>query len=189
LASVEYSNYKSETKNEKTFNIKGAFAYRNDQKDLTIFNRLDFISQNDNSKKVKKLINNFYLNYFPNKNWELGMGFGIKYIKDYYDLENYDSYSAMISFDLLYHYNQTLSFGAQIFALKDFGSKTTNFGAGLFVDKTIFSNGVLRVGINYAKYSDSDFNFVTYKNSGIYLQFRIKFDQEDLKPLLQKVAQ
>ena len=188
-AGIDYRYKKDKTSKSKYVDAKVALAYRIDSK-LIILDRLDFIQDytKDDSKEddSKKLINNFHLNYIFADNLEFGLYYGLKYEKDIIDDISYSSWSDMLSLDLLYKLNQNWDIGAQASILHSYTLNSFEYGFGLFIQRAINDNFKVRLGYNFSGFDDSDFKSANYHHQGVYLNFEVKFNQEDIKNIFNR---
>ena len=164
-----------------------AFAYRPTISNLIILDKIDFIYEKKKDKssttKTAKLINNLHLNYKASEKLELGMHYGLKYVSDTIDGINYHSTTDLLGLNAIYDINSKFALGTQASLLHSYTANNYEYGVGVFAEYSPWENSVIRVGYNLSGFRDEDFEMQNIYRSGIYIQFKIKFDQTSFKGL------
>jgi hypothetical protein len=157
-----------------------------------VLDRLDYIDKYDKTAtdetRTRKLINNFAANYRPNEKWEIGLQYGLKYTLDTIDGKNYGGWTDLLGLDVLYSLNETWALGLQGSILHAYGANNLDYGWGIYASTTPWENAMLTFGYNIEGFADEDFSAQNYRHQGPYIQIKIKFDQEDIKKVVEGVA-
>ncbi len=151
------------------------------KRSLVVLNRLDFIQSRQEGYKVKKFIDYFLLTMHMNRYFELSTSYGIKYVQDTLAEEKVDSVIDTAGLEAIWHLHKKFSFGGHANILHDYESGQLESAWGAYLGFTLFKNTILALGYNVEGYHDSDFARYNHTEGGIYLQMKMKFDQESLQ--------
>jgi len=180
----------SATETHRDLNAKLALAYRNELSPWIVLDRLDYIDRYDRTAtdetRTRKLINNLAANYHTDQ-WEVGFQYGLKYTLDTIEGANYGGWVDLWGIDALYHLTDTWALGAQGSVLHAYGAGNMDYSGGAYIATTPWENAMLTLGYNIAGFDDEDFSLQHYRHQGPYLQIKMKFDQEDLKRVVEGV--
>jgi uncharacterized repeat protein (TIGR01451 family) len=141
---------------------------------------------------TRHLINNFALNHvsrewnevdqrgnlfarYERSQWSLY--YGNKYASDTFDGKNYKGYTDLLGLEARHDLTPALDLGVQASVLNGWTTHTHAYSFGPAVGYTPLPNGWVTLGYNFRGFHDSDFDAARYTGQGIYLQLRIKFDQ------------
>jgi len=192
VGAKSYMEWSKKSKNRNS-SVSLSYVYRPNSSNIVVLNKLilkdEKKSSNEDSQHTLKLINNIHINWRANEKWELGLHYGIKYLIDKVDTYRYDSLVDILALYAQYDYTDTLSFGIQGFIVHSYDSKTFKFGMGAYAKKTVWQNAEVTLGYNIDGYKDSDFNAQANYSNKVYVNFKIKFDQNTFKKPLKKVSQ
>ena len=175
----------------RTSDASLSYVYRPQNSKVVVLDKLEFKEEykkeNNEKEQTLKFINNIHINWRAKDKLELGVQYGLKYIIDNIDNEEYDSWIDFLALFAQYDYKEDLTFGAQLSMLHAYSGNNFNYGFGVYATKTVWDNAEITLGYNLKGFKDSDFNLQNNFNSKVYLKFRIKFDQSDFKSLLDEV--
>ena len=174
---------------QQDINANFSFAYRPEMTNWIILDRFDYKDSLNRELGDKehtiKFINNLHINYKPSDRLELGMHYGLKYVKDSIDGLELSSVTDLLGLHLIYDINDKFALGAQASVLHSYTAKNLDYGAGVFVEYSPWKNSVVTFGYNIAGFRDEDFARQNHYRNGVYLQFKIKFDQSSIKEVLE----
>ena len=188
------SSYTSWDENSKSRSSKAnlSYVYRPQNSKVVVLDKLEFKEEYSKSNSAKsqtlKFINNLHLNYKINSRWELGLQYGLKHTIDTIDEQTYRSWVDLFGVFAQYDVNEKFSIGGQFALLHLYSANNFSYSAGVFATKEIWENAELILGYNLNGFRDSDFNLQNNYSSRVYIQFRIKFDQSDIKDFLDGVS-
>ncbi len=168
-----------------------SYAYRPLKGKSVFLDKLEFkenyTKEQNRKEHTLKFINNLHFSYKDNK-WEYGAQYGIKYLIDNIDNKEYYSLVDFLALWAQYDLSNGFLIGGQLFALHSYSAHNIDYGFGLFIRKSVWENAELTLGYNFKAFDEDDFNSYNNYSNKIYLQFRIKFDQSDLKKFTTKVS-
>jgi uncharacterized repeat protein (TIGR01451 family) len=141
---------------------------------------------------TRHLINNFALNHvsrewtgsdrqgnlfsrYERSQWTLY--YGAKYASDTFDGASYSGYTDLLGLEGRYDITPWLDIGAQASVLNGWSTHTHAYSCGPTIGASPVPNGWVTLGFNVRGFQDRDFDAARYTAQGIYLQLRIKFDQ------------
>ena len=182
-ASSLYSNVYNDVNNTKNIEARVALAYRPQQSDLIVLNKLEYIDTNERGEtegKTQKLINNLQANYTPSDTLELSLQYGVKYVFD--EIEDYDhkGWVQLGGIDISYDITKKMDIGLQTSALFAQDAGNFDYGAGVYIGYNLVDSMWLSLGYNWIGFNDNDFDLQTYRTQGPYVKFRMKFDQKTI---------
>jgi len=188
--SFDYKKLQDSNLIQTDINSHLSFAYRADRKMLILdkFELKD--SKSDDYTSVThttKFINNLHLNYNFNDKLEFSFWYGLKYTLDTIDDETYKSWVDMLGLDTLYKVNDNFAVGFQLALLHSYDANSFEYSYGLFLEKVLYDNLVVRAGFNIDGFSDDDFESQSYRSKGVYLKLKMKFDSGDIKKTLKSI--
>ncbi len=186
-----YQNWSDEINRYINANIN--FVYRPNFGKLIILDKLEFKDDykkaNNQKDETLKFINNLHLNYQENNRTRFSSYFGLKYAIATINENRYNSFVGLFGFSIEKDIKEDLTLGARTSILYSFSANNSKYSLGLFAIKTLNKNMQIIAGYNFSGFRDDDFSTINNSRQGIYLQFRMKFDQDSLKPLLNKVSE
>ncbi len=186
---ADYYRVWSGNKLQQDINANFSFAYRPEMTNWILLDRFDYKDNLNKEQGVKehtiKFINNLHLNYKPNDRLELGMHYGLKYVKDNIDGLSLSSVTDLLGLHAIYDINDKFALGAQASMLHSYSAKNLDYGAGVFMEYSPWKNSVITFGYNIVGFRDEDFAQQNNYRSGVYLQLKVKFDQGSIKEVLK----
>ena len=171
-----------ENKSQNT-DAKFSLAYR-PEGDFLVLNRLEYIDERDEDTKVAKAIERFLCVVHPSQKSTLSGHYGLKYVQDTIDDEVYDSWIDTAGVEYLYDVTKRIELGLQGSLLHSYESQSLLESLGVYVGYNLFKNTYIGLGYNFEGYHDSDFSAMSRSERGVYMKFRLKFDQESLRNTL-----
>ncbi len=177
--------------NGKSSRIDGRLgtAWRPKNNDTIFLNRLDIVHENSLSgAKTTKLINNFTSNKMLSERWQVTGNYGVKYVKTVLDDNTFSGFSHLLGAETRFDVTKKIDIGLHGSVLIDQGSKTASYAYGPSIGLSPVENVWLSLGYNVSGYTDRDFADAQYAQKGVYIKFRLKFDQNSAKGLLNMVS-
>ena len=173
-------------------NIRFSLAYRPEEREMVVLEKLDFISSELNdgtgSFLTEKMINNLNVNLSPSSKSEISLQHGFKYVTDTINDYEHKGVTQLFGVDARYDITKTWEFGVQGSALYAQSANNMDYGFGLYSGHNLFDNMVLTLGYNWKGFEDRDFSLQTYRVEGAYFRFNMKFDQESLKDTVRLMS-
>jgi uncharacterized repeat protein (TIGR01451 family) len=184
-SALQIFDTKSETSEHVFSDLRFGTVYRPKLSKWTLLDRLDFIIDNmrgtDNAYDSWRLVNNFNLNYKDGKKTQLSLQYGAKYVNDTIDDKDYRGYTDLIGLEGRYDIKKNWDVGVRAKLLHSWNLNQYKYSLGPSLGYT-FKKGIwLSLGYNFIGFTDRDFSKAGYTAQGLFINFRIKFDQETVK--------
>lgn len=170
------------TANTRKLDVRLSYAHRPLNSDLIWLDRLEYVheSTQDVTSRLltRKLINNFNANWVPKKGSQFALQYGAKYVLDSIESTAYKGFTDLIGIEARQDLGEYLDIGLHASALRSWQSGARDYQYGMSVGFKLASNSWLSVGYNLRGFVDPDFADAAYRARGVYLNLRVKFDQD-----------
>lgn len=180
-----YKQTSSQTSTSRLMDARLSYAHRPNTSEWVWLNRLDYIDDlTENTtitSHVRKLVNNTNANWMPNRQTQLSLQYGAKYVFDTIDGKGYSGYTDLLGAEIRRDLGKDWDIGAHGSMLHSWNSKVRSWSAGVSVGYNLMENTWVSVGYNFLGFDDSDFSGAEYRSKGLYATVRMKFDQDTLK--------
>ncbi len=190
--SASVNKDKTQNQERSDANIRFSLAYRPEEKEMIILEKLDFISSDFNDDAgtllTEKMINNLNVNLIPSSKSELSLQHGFKYVIDSVNAYEHKGVTQLFGLDTHYDMTPTWELGLQGSLLYAQSANNMDYGLGLYSGHNLFDNMVMTIGYNFKGFEDRDFSLQTYRVEGAYFRFNMKFDQESLKDTVRLMS-
>ena len=173
----------------ETADFRLGVAYRPKNEDTVWFNRLDFGHQTaDGQATTTKLVNNAAMNTYISDRWQLSSNYGIKYNKTEINGLTLESVTHLLGAETRFDITPKIDLGltGQMLTNSDFSEAQYSFGPSIGIAPV--DNIWISLGYNFQGFRDDDFEAAEFSRDGIYLKFRIKFDQDTARGLLRRIS-
>lgn len=135
------------------------------------------------NQRSRKLVNNLQLNYHgDNSEWSVYLG--LKYATYAFDVGNYSSLTSLVNGEYRFDITPHWDFGVIAGRLTTWRSGVSKNRIGVELGHTFGKNMWVSLGYNFSGFTDRDFSGAGYTSQGLFLRFRMKFDQDSVKHLL-----
>ncbi|MFZ5756749.1 MAG: OmpA family protein [Pseudomonadota bacterium] len=146
------------------------------------------IDQRENSVSTldgQRLINNFNANWQYDDRNQVAFQYGAKYVFDTIDDIRYTGYTDVTGIEYRHDITPEWDVGARTSLLNSWTAGATDESWGLFVGWSPVKNVWLSLGYNFKGFRDDDFSGASYRDQGLNLAFRLKFDQDSVREFAQ----
>lgn len=162
-------------------------AYRPRNTRWIILDRLDFYFQEQNGNGSDfsswKIVNNMNANYKPDRENQISLQYGAKYVRDTFDGASYIGFTDLIGIEARHDITRRWDIGIRGSLLHSWNSNQYDYSAGASVGCNLVRNAWISLGYNFAGFIDRDFSGGKYTAKGPFMQFRLKFDQYSIKDI------
>lgn len=187
LAKVVYERDDTGGTNSTRTDIQLGYSYRPIDSRWTLFNKLALTHSLSKTTQfdtlTQKIVNNLNANYLISPSTQLALQYGLKYVTDNFDMSQYSGFTTLYGLQLFHDLNARWDVGAQGSFYNSNSAGTSNHSYGLSVGYNLAHNVWMSVGYNFTGFSDRDFSASGYTAKGIYLKYRVKFDQNSMRGL------
>jgi uncharacterized repeat protein (TIGR01451 family) len=177
----------SDPSGPNTFKIdlRQGLVYRPPQTQWMALNRLDFIIDDLSGSGTSdydswRLVDNLMINYNPQKDLQISMHYGAKYVQEQIDSSDYTGYTDIIGIEGRYDINKDWDIGLDSSILHSWNSSQFDYSDGISVGYNLMQNVWVSLGYNLTGFKDRDFSMSDYTAQGPFIRFRIKFDQNSV---------
>jgi hypothetical protein len=134
-----------------------------------------------------KLVNNLAVNHMVSDKWQLSANHGIKYVQEEIAGQKLNTLNNLVGLETRYDLTKKIDIGLRGAAMiGDRGNMYYSYGPSIGVSPV--KNVWVSAGYNFAGFKDDDFEAAEYSREGVYLQMRIKFDQNTARGLLRRIS-
>ncbi|MFQ5596838.1 MAG: hypothetical protein ACE5GK_02190 [Nitrospiria bacterium] len=168
-----------------TSNLRFGLAHRPNRGKWIVLDKLDLIHEKKNGVslpfKNRRIVNNLNANVQVHPHWQLAFQYGAKWVRETIDDQAYDSFIDLVGLESRYDLAQDWDVGLRASVLHSWKTDQVDYAYGISVGHSFVDNVWVSLGYNLDGFVDRDFAGANYKRKGVFLQFRIKFDQESMK--------
>lgn len=173
--------------------LRFGVAYRPPVTKWIVLERLDLISSDDRSSTTstrgRRVINNINANYRPDKQSQLSLQYGAKYVLDSIDGADYRGYTDLLGIEGRYDISSRLDMGLRGSILHAWGGNQFHYSLAPSIGFNMMENAWVNFGYNFIGFEDRDFSKSSASSQGPFVQFRFKFDQNSVKNGLKMLNQ
>ncbi|MEE8379885.1 MAG: hypothetical protein V3R49_05880, partial [Gammaproteobacteria bacterium] len=166
--------------NDTSTSLEFSLAYRPVKSQWIVLNRSRFANESartvDGLTRTRKLVNNLNANYLHDRDNQISLMHGIKYVVDNFDGVEYSGVTNLFGVEYRHDLNHRWDVGAQASLLISDAGSTNRYSWGVSIGHTLAKNLWISAGINIEGFSDNDFTAANYTASGVYAKFRFAFD-------------
>jgi len=182
------SNPSGEFGTDELYEARIGASWRPRNEDTVLFNRFDVVKiQPINDINTTKLVNNAAMNTKLNDRWQLSTNLGTKYVKTGLGDQTVSNWTHLVGGETRFDITERIDVGLRgsFLTNSDIG---TSYSWGPSIGVSPLDNVWLSAGYNVEGYKDDDFEGAEYSRKGVYLQLRLKFDQNTASGLLRRIS-
>lgn len=185
LAQVDIQQRETDSAEQSSADIRLGYAFRPVDSRWTLLNRLD-LSRDANESAgfdtvTEKIVNNLNANYLWRDGTQIALQYGAKYVVDNFDRDQYSGYTDLLGMEVRHDLGPRWDVGFQGSRYSSWESDVSDYSYGVSVGYNIANNVWMSLGYNFSGFSDEDFTAADYTAEGVYLKYRLKFDQHTMK--------
>lgn len=166
-----------------------AWAYRPVASRWIVLDRLDLRFERARSAtsaaEAARVINNLNANWQLDSRTQLGLQWGLRFVRSSFDGERYDGLSDLYGIDLRRDLGLRFDIGLHGTVLNSWRSSVHDYAFGADLGIAVARGVWVSIGYNVQGFDDDDYAASRYTASGPYIKLRIKADQESLRNLLR----
>ena len=127
------------------------------------------------------------MNTLVNDRWQLSANWGTKYTTTEIADQDLSNWSNLLGAETRYDITEKIDVGLRgsMLTSEDAG---TSYSWGPSIGVSPIDNVWVSAGYNFQGFKDDDFEAAEYSREGVYLQMRIKFDQNTASGLLRRIS-
>jgi uncharacterized repeat protein (TIGR01451 family) len=131
-------------------------------------------------------VNNTVANWRYDERNETSIQYGARYVLDTIDSRQYSGYSDLIGVEYRHDITRQWDAGARTSVLHSWRNGQIDESWGVFVGYSPEKNIWVSLGYNFKGFRDNDFSGANYRDEGINLALRVKFDQDSVRAMAPK---
>ena len=171
-----------------TAGIQLGYSYRPVDSRWTLFNRLD-LTHNDTAgggfdQRSRRIVNNLNANYLWSDSTQVAFQYSMKYVIDNFDDEEYRGFTDLYGMEVRHDLGNKWDFGIQGSLYNSHNSELSDYSYGMSVGYNMARNVWVSLGYNFSGFQDDDFTASEYTSKGLFLKYRLKFDQDTASSIL-----
>lgn len=191
LASVDYQQSDSDTASRTTTDIQLGYAFRPVESRWTLFNRLDLVQSESTNAGfdllTQKIVNNLNANYLLGSDTQLALQYGAKYVVDNFDSDEYRGFTDLYGMEIRHDISPRWDVGLQGSVYRSGQADVSEQSYGVSVGYSMARNVWMSLGYNFSGFDDDDFHAAEYTSKGVFLKYRVKFDQFTARSILDRM--
>jgi uncharacterized repeat protein (TIGR01451 family) len=133
---------------------------------------------------TRKYLNNLNANFLYDRQNQVSVAHGIKYVIDNFDGTEYTGLSQLLGIEYRHDINTKWDIGLQATTMFSDVGNNSLYSYGISAGHSFAKNIWLSLGFNITGFTDDDFSGADYTADGAYLKFRAKFDQYTVRDML-----
>ncbi len=164
-------------------------AWRPRGENTIIFDRFDVShDKNVRGERETKIVNNLAINQMISDRLQATANYGVKHVSAEIAGQRLKSWNHLLGGEARFDVTERIDIGLRGSMLKSPGTNTLQYSYGPSVGISPAKNIWLSAGYNVQGFKDDDFEAAEYSRKGVYLQMRIKFDQDTARGLLRRIS-
>lgn len=188
LAKFDLQSSDSDASDNFRAGIQLGYSYRPADSRWTLFNRLD-LSHDDSvssgfDQRSRRIVNNLNANYLWNDATQVAFQYSMKYVIDNYDDDEYRGFTDLYGLEVRHDLGNKWDLGIQGSMYNSHNSDLSDYSYGMSVGYNMARNVWVSLGYNFSGFQDDDFTASEYTSEGLFLKYRLKFDQNTASSIL-----
>ena len=171
----------------RSSDIRLSWAFRPETSRWMVLNRLDWRTERSGAAAAKvdaaRIVDNFNSSWQITPGSQLGLQLAVRYGRSTFGSESYSGLATLMGFDYRHDLNSWLDIGTHGTMTRSWKSGVGEHAVGIDLGATPVRNVWVAVGYNFKGATDRDFDANRYIAQGVYVNFRIKADQDTFKDL------
>ena len=166
--------------------VGAAWRPRNND-DLILLNRTDVSHEKDRTgAKRTRFVNNVSANVLVDDNWQLAGHYGIKHVRQDIAGLSLKSTNHLFGAETRYDLTKNIDLGLRGSVLTN--GRETKYSIGPQIGFSPTKDVWISAGYNVDGFEDDDFEATEYSRKGVYIQMKLKFDQNTARGLLRRIS-
>ena len=159
-----------------------SYASRPDTSNWIWLNRLEYTQESSSASLAtrllaRKLVNNLNANWKHHRT-QVSLQYGAKFVRESLEGHVASGFTDLIGFEARHDLNEKWDIGLHAGMLHSWSTSTRSSQLGLSVGYRMATNTWVTVGYNHLGFDDKDFAGAEYRARGLFVNMRVKFDQD-----------
>ena len=117
------------------------------------------------------------------------MQYAAKTVSELINLQTYNSFTDLSGFETRYDLTSKWDIGIHGNVLRARELDNYDYSSGLSLGYSVARNIWISIGYNFCGFRDEDFSNSFYTSEGVFLRFRLKFDQASVRDAVHWIGQ
>ncbi len=165
--------------------LRLGMAYRPNGGPWILLDKLDLIYEKkegvDFPARNRRIVNNLNANYRADRRWQLSFQYGAKWVRETIADQAFHSFIDLIGGEARYDINPKWDLGFRTQVLHAWKTHQSDTVYGVSVGHSFAENVWVSLGYNLKGFEDRDFSAANATSEGVFVQFRMKFDQVSIR--------
>jgi uncharacterized repeat protein (TIGR01451 family) len=164
-------------------------AWRPRGEETIIFDRFD-LSHDKNvlGETETKIVNNIAINQMITDRFQATANYGVKHVRTEIGDKKLKSWNHLLGGEARFDITERIDVGLRGTYMTSDGTNTAQYSFGPSIGVSPAKNIWISAGYNVKGFKDDDFEAAEYSRKGVYLQMRLKFDQNTARGLLRRIS-
>jgi uncharacterized repeat protein (TIGR01451 family) len=171
----------------RSADIRLSWAYRPATSSWMVLNRLEWRTERSGLATGRvdaaRIVDNFNSSWQITPRSQLGLQMAARYTRSSFGSDSYAGFATLAGLDYRRDLTSRLDLGAHGTMTRSWKSGVGEHALGFDVGAVLARNAWVAIGYNFRGTSDHDFDVNRYTAHGLYVNFRIKADQDTFKDL------
>jgi len=184
-----FNNPDNQAQNTSQLDVRLGGAWRPRNEDTIIFDRFD-ISHDKNARgeTETKVVNNIAINQMITDRLQATANYGVKYVRTEIGGQKLKGWNHLLGGEARFDVTERVDIGLRGSYLTSTGTNSAQYSFGPSIGVSPAKNIWVSAGYNIKGFKDDDFEAAEYSRKGVYLQMRLKFDQNTARGLLRRIS-
>ena len=184
-----FNRLDDQSQDTSQFDIRLGGAWRPRDEKTIIFDRFD-VSHDKNARgeTETKIVNNIAINQLITDRLQATANYGVKHVRTELAGQKLKSWNHLLGGEARFDVTEKIDIGLRGSYLTSDGTNTAEYSFGPSIGVSPVKNIWVSAGYNVKGFKDDDFEAAEYSRKGVYLQMRLKFDQNTARGLLRRIS-
>ncbi len=184
-----FNRLDNQSEDTSQLDIRLGGAWRPRDEGTVIFDRFD-VSHDKNARGETeiKIVNNIAINQVITDRLQATANYGVKHVSTEIGGQKLKSWNHLLGGEARFDVTEKIDIGLRGSYLTSNGTNSAQYSFGPSIGVSPVKNIWVSAGYNVKGFKDDDFEAAEYSRKGVYLQMRLKFDQNTARGLLRRIS-
>lgn len=184
-----FNNPDNQSANTSQLDVRLGGAWRPRNEDTIIFDRFDIShDKNTQGETETKIVNNLAINQMITDRLQATANYGVKHVRTEIAGQKLKSWNHLLGGEARFDVTEKIDIGLRGSYMTSNGTNSAQYSFGPSIGVSPAKNIWVSAGYNVKGFKDDDFEAAEYSRKGVYLQMRLKFDQNTARGLLRRIS-
>ena len=184
-----FNKLDDQSQDSSQLDVRLGAAWRPRNEDTIIFDRFDVShDKNVRGETETKVVNNIAINQMITDRLQATANYGVKHVTTEIGGQKLKSWNHLLGGEARFDVTEKVDIGLRGSYLTSNGTNSAQYSFGPSIGVSPVKNIWVSAGYNIKGFKDDDFEAAEYSRKGVYLQMRLKFDQNTARGLLRRIS-